>query len=240
MGSPETLSHEAVEHEERPRTVQLAVLISNKGTGSNLQAVIDARERKEINCDVALVVSDRPGAMGLERAEKHNIPWMVRELKKRKEQSARDAYGKELADLLNNKDIKVVVLAGFMTILSRSYFETFQGITINVHPGLIPDDKDEPYRFPDETDAPWNQGLMTEKAVENFLGLHYAGSTIHVATEEADFGPVLERVVIPTQPNDTVDTLYSRLKLEEHRGLIRILQNPAEIFEKAGKTLRHT
>lgn len=208
--------------------LRLAVLISNKGTGTNLQAIIDAIETHKINCQIGLVVSDKPDAKGLEKAVKHQIPWEVRELIDRKNPIKREEYGRALADRLNQEGIETVVMAGFMTILAPSYFQNFKGKTLNIHPGLIPDKPDELWHFPDGSKAPWNRGLMTERAVANFLGGKYAGSTIHIATPEADFGPVLERVLENVREDDTVDTLYGRLKLKEHQGLIRSLARLSE------------
>lgn len=200
---------------------RLAVLISNKGTGTNLQAIIDAKNRRELDVDIAMVISDKEDAKGIERAINNQIPYAIKQLK---DKSRREEYGKELGAFLNEHEVEVAVLAGFMTILPLSYFETFKGVTINIHPGLVPDTQDSVFYFSDGTPAPWNRGLMTDNAVNNFLGLRYAGSTIHVVTQETDFGPVLERRVIPVLPNDTVDTLYDRLKKEEHAGLINALQ----------------
>lgn len=203
------------------KTEQLAVLISNKGTGSNLKAIINAKKEKKIPATISLVVSDRKDAQGLQHAIDNNIPYIVKQLK---DKSKRDSYGKDLAEILNSYHITTAILAGFMTILPTSYFTTFRGITLNIHPGLIPDDKKKPFRFPDGTVAPWNQGIMTEKAVENFLRYRYAGSTVHIVTQEADFGPVLERRIIKTKRNDTVQTLYARLKKEEHKGLVKSIK----------------
>lgn len=121
---------------------RLAILISNKGTGSNLQAIIDAINRKEIHCVIPLVVSDKKDAQGLERAKKYDIDYEVRELEDRQNPQARAIYGKEMADLLNNHDVNIAILAGFGTVLSPDYFEGFKGLTLNVHPGLIPDKED--------------------------------------------------------------------------------------------------
>lgn len=220
----ENFPGEKKEDEGRLTPLQIAVLISNKGTGTNLQAIIDAIDRREINCNIGVVISDKPDALGLERTKKHNIlsevlPYGAKEITK-------ETYGRNLGEFLNKNGVQIAVLAGFSTILPCSYFETFNGTTINIHPGLIPDKEDEIWRFPDGTEAPWNRGLMTDDAVKNFLGLKYAGSTWHIATEATDFGPVLERVIVEVEPNDTVETLYARLKIEEHRGLIKVLKNP--------------
>lgn len=200
---------------------RLAVLISNKGTGTNLQAIIDAKNRRELDVDIAMVISDKQDAKGIQRAIDNQIPHTIKQLE---DKSKREEYGKELGGFLNEHRVEVAVLAGFMTILPPSYFETFKGVTLNIHPGLVPDTQDSVFYFPDGTEAPWNRGFMTEKAVKNFLGLRYAGSTIHIVTKETDFGPVLERRVIPVLPSDTVDRLYDRLKKEEHAGLINALR----------------
>lgn len=199
------------------RQENIAVFISNKGTGSNLKALIDAKKQKKLKGTIRLVISDKQDAKGLAYATTNNIPYMVMPLN---DKTKRHEYGIELANILNQKNISIVVFAGFMTILPSSYFSLFKGLTLNIHPGVIPDQKNKPFRFPDGSKAPWNQGLMTTTAVANFLKYKYAGSTIHVVTQEADFGPVLERRIIKTTSKDTIDTLYARLKKEEQKALI--------------------
>lgn len=208
------------------KPLQLAVLISNKGTGTNLQAVIDAINEGKLNARITIVFSDKEDAKGLKRAKNHQISSLVKSLTDRRSERVRDIYSQELAEILNRNGVRVAILAGFATILSQSYLETFGGITINIHPGLVPDKEDGVFLFPDETEAPWNQGLMTEKAVANFLRLRlkYAGSTIHIVTSKTDFGPVLERAIVEVRSDDTVSSLYARLKLEEHKELIKALQ----------------
>lgn len=206
------------------RQENIAVLISNKGTGSNLKSLIEAKKQKKLKSTIALVVSDKEDASGAEHAIKNKIPYRVLSLK---DKSKRHDYGIDLANLLNHHNISIVVLAGFMTILPPSYFFTFKGLTLNIHPGVIPDQKNKLYRFPDGAKAPWNQGLMTNNAVQKFLGMKYAGSTIHVVTQEADFGPVLDRRIIKTKKDDTVESLYTRLKQEEHKGLIKSINKLA-------------
>lgn len=226
------------EQGEIPQAVKLAVLISNQGTGTNLQAIIDAIGSGDLKAQIGLVISDKPDAKGLDRAKNNQIQNEVRELRNHKDSVKRDVYSRELAEYFNQNGIQVVVLAGFMTILSPSFLETFKGVTINIHPGAIPYAKDRPYLTPDGKESPWNQKMMTDDAVQVFIdrGLKYAVSTVHVVTGEPDFGPVLERGMVEIKPEDTVGTLYSRLKLEEHAALIRTLKNPARIFERAGKT----
>jgi phosphoribosylglycinamide formyltransferase-1 len=203
----------------------IAVFISNKGTGSNLKALLNAKKEKKLKGNIVLVISDKEDAKGLEYASNYKIPYVVMKLT---DKTKRHEYGIALANLLNQRNISIVVLAGFMTILPPSYFATFKGLTLNIHPGVIPDQKNKPFRFPDGSKAPWNQGLMTTTAVANFLKYKYAGSTIHVVTQEADFGPVLQRRIIKTKRGDTVDTLYTRLKLEEQKALITSINKLAQ------------
>lgn len=214
------------EYKEKPDPMKLAFLISHKSTGSNLQATVDAIKNGDIDCVVQLVVSEKPDVKAIEVVEKNKLPLEIQSLQDRKSQTEREAYGKRLAEVLNNNRVQMAILEGASIIINPIYFKIFKGVTINVHPGLIPDEKDKPFLFPDRTEAPWNRGLMTEKAVRNFLGMKYAGSTWHVATEETDFGPVLNRVIVNVEPNDAVETLYPRLKKAEHSGPIGILKNP--------------
>lgn len=203
--------------------MNVAVLVSNKGTGSNLLAILEKGFR------VKIVIADSQDAPGIKIAKDRKIAYKVLPYLKPKDLEIteyRNQYSKEIGKILRENKIDIAILAGFNRILAKPYFKTFSGITINIHPGAIPDIKDQPYRFEDGTIAPWNQGMMTETAVANFLPLKFATSTIHIVTEEADFGPVLKRVFVLVDPQDTVDTLYARLKLAENRGLVEVLKNP--------------
>ncbi|MDO8551696.1 MAG: formyltransferase family protein [bacterium] len=216
-----------VEHKETEKgsPFLLAFLVSKKSTGSNMQAVVEAICERVINCRVGLVISEESGVEAINVVEKYKIPLEVKTLKDRLSSEARESYGRELAELLNKNGIQIAVLEGFSIILSHSYFETFKGVTLNIHPGLIPNEVDRPFVFPDGTEAPWNRGLITKRAVVNFLRLNYAGSTWHIASEETDFGPVLVRGIVRVEPGDTVETLYPRLKKAEHIALIGLLKS---------------
>ena len=178
--------------------MNLVVLISNKGTGTNLQAMIDA------GANIVAVVSDTSEAFGLERARKHNLPI---ELCKKKE---------NLLPLLQKLKPDIVCLTGWKQIIPDEVIEAYR--VINIHPGLIPDTVDGVVKNPDGTDGLWNKGMLTTKAIQNFLdtGATYAGSSLHYLTQEFDFGPVVGRVFEKIRADDTVDTLYSRLKIKEH------------------------
>lgn len=224
---------QAIRHEggEIPHPVNIAVLISNAGSGTNLQAIIDAREAGQLPLiNIGLVLSDAMDAKGLDRAARHSIPYDVMPFQKGED---RNFFSASVANNLNREGIGLAVMAGWSRILTQDYFDLFEGKTINIHPGQLPNPDGAPFVFPDGTEAPWNKGLMTGRAVSHFLGLRYAGSTVHVATLDADSGPVIERTLVEVLPDDTVETLYDRMKKEEWKALVRALKNPQRIFEIA-------
>lgn len=193
---------------------KLAVLISNAGTGTNLQAIIDAIKSRKLDAEIAVVISDAPDAFGLKRARDNGIPTLVyKETLKRK-----NVHGvSELGRILKSYGVDLVCLAGWKQIISDSLISNLK--ILNVHPGLIPDTIDGVVKNPDGTDALWNKGKFTEKAAQNFLDQKatFAGSTVHLLTSDVDFGEVLKRGFVKVEPGDTVETLYSRLKKEENR-----------------------
>lgn len=197
----------------------IAVLISNKGTGSNLQAIIDYCRAEKIKGKVIVVVSDKADAYGLVRAKKYKIPTVVRPFRKFKDKKARSTYGEKLAKELKEKyQADLVVLAGWMIILPPSFLKCFPWATINLHPGLIPDKKGEKLKLSDGTFAKLFKGKMAEGAIKAALnsGVTISGSTVHFVTPEVDWGPVIMRVEEKIRPNDTVDSYYARLKKREH------------------------
>jgi len=186
---------------------KLAVLISDGGTGSNLQAIIDAIEKKVLNAEIVIVMSDTPDAYGLQRAKKHKIPTMI--------VSKKD----DLTKLLHSKyDVDYIVLAGWKMIISNKLIDAFENRILNLHPGLIPDTMDGKVKCPDGSVGEWNRGKFTEKALKQFLDNNdtYAGSTIHFLSHTFDFGRILKRCFVKIEKDDTVESLYDRLKNEEH------------------------
>lgn len=227
------------EQGEIPQAISISVLVSHESSGSNFRAIVKAIEEKRlIGIRVALVLSDGPDAPSFQFAREHNIFCGGLPKSGKKDSPERDDYSRNLAVRLNQNGVKIAVLAGFGKLLTGSYLDEFDGVTVNIHPGAIPFAKDRPYFTPDGKESPWNQGKMTDDAVDTFIkqGLKFAVSTVHVVTGEADFGPVLERGMEEIMPGDTVSSLYSRLKVKEHEALIRALQNPRRIFEKTGKS----
>jgi len=178
-----------------PDRSRVAVLIS--GGGTNLQAIIDAAGRGEIPVDVACVVSDQGKAFGLKRAERARIPTRTQEAAGFPD---RDGYDRALRRLLDDVCPDIVVLAGFMRILTAALVRRWQGRMLNVHPSLLPD-----YR-----------GLHTHRRVLE-AGERWHGTSVHFVTEELDGGPVIAQARLEIRPGDTEDSLNQRVQRLEHR-----------------------
>ncbi|MBE0351253.1 phosphoribosylglycinamide formyltransferase [Pseudoalteromonas lipolytica] len=173
---------------------RLVVLIS--GSGSNLQAIIDACGRGEINADIAAVISNKADAYGLERAKNAGIQTRVLS---HKDFDSREAYDVELMDIIDSFEPNLVVLAGFMRILTPNLVQKFKGKMLNIHPSLLPK----------------YQGLNThQRAIDAKDDVH--GVSVHFVTEELDGGPVVLQAKVPVLENDTAETLAQRVHQQEH------------------------
>ena len=174
---------------------KIAVLVS--GGGTNLQALIDAQQRGEIiGGEIAAVIASKPGVYALDRAEKTGIPGYVIA---RKEYSSNQAMTVALVNKLRELEIDLVVLAGFMVILTEEMVKAFPNAIINVHPALIPSFCGEGY-----------YGLhVHEKALE--YGVKLSGATVHFVSEECDGGPIILQKAVPVEEGDTPDTLQHRI-----------------------------
>lgn len=175
--------------------MKLAVLIS--GSGSNLQAFIDATRSGELDASIVLVVSNRPQAFGLQRAREAGIDTAVVD---HKNYASREDFDRALVDALAPFQPDLVILAGFMRILTPIFITPFAGRLLNIHPSLLP-------KYP---------GLDThQRAIE--AGDSYAGATVHFVTEELDGGPPILHCRVPVQAGDTAESLASRILEQEHR-----------------------
>jgi amidophosphoribosyltransferase len=192
----------------------LAVLISDAGTGTNLQGIIDAIEKKKLNAKIVAVISDKEGAYGLVRARRHKIPVEICSKKQ------------DLITLLDKLNPTFICLAGWKQIISEEVIKAFPNRILNTHPGLIPDTLNGTVLNPDKTKAIWNKGKMTDKAIQNFFSLRstYAGCSNHFLSDEFDFGKVLGRCFEKIKKADTIDTLYERLKKKENTLYVKVLQ----------------
>jgi phosphoribosylglycinamide formyltransferase-1 len=175
--------------------LNLGVLVSGRGT--NLQSIIDAIELKRLNAEIKVVVSDNPEAYAIERANKHGIPV---EVVTAAQYPSRQQYDKRLVEVLKGCGVELVLLAGFMRILSGGFIRAFPMRIMNIHPSLLPS-------FP---------GLnVQKKALEH--GVKFSGCTVHFASEEVDSGPIILQAVVEVLDDDTVESLSRRILSEEHR-----------------------
>jgi phosphoribosylglycinamide formyltransferase-1 len=174
---------------------RIAVLVS--GGGTNLQALIDAQSRGEIkNGRLAAVIASKPGVYALERAKKADIPGHIIA---RKDFSSNRDMTVALVDKLHELDIDLVVLAGFMTILTEEMVRAYPNAILNVHPALIPSFCGAGY-----------YGLhVHEKALE--YGVKVSGATVHFVSEECDGGPIVLQKAVPVEEGDTPETLQRRI-----------------------------
>ncbi len=174
---------------------RIAVLVS--GGGTNLQALIDAQNRGElVNGEIAAVIASKPGAYALERAAKAGIPGYV---VARKDYPNNQAMTTALVDKLKRLDIDLVVLAGFMVILTEAMVKAYPNAILNVHPALIPSFCGEGY-----------YGLhVHEKALE--YGVKVSGATVHFVSEECDGGPIVLQKAVEVRADDTPETLQRRI-----------------------------
>jgi phosphoribosylglycinamide formyltransferase-1 len=200
--------------------LRIAVMIS--GSGSNLQALIDAVESKQlIGVEIAVVISNRADAYGLQRALRHQCPSVYIPWTRKAQQQ--DAEAKILR-ILQTFEVDLIILAGWLRIFSPGFIEHFPSRIINLHPALLPDNGADTYITNDGTVIPALRGLhVVRQAIE--ANLLITGSTVHYVTTEVDAGPVLARVEISIATDDTEETLHERLKEQEHRLIVETVRD---------------
>lgn len=178
-----------------PATCDVVVLLS--GTGSNLQALIDSTRTGDSPVRIAAVISNRSDAYGLQRARDAGIE--TRSLD-HKAFDGREAFDRALVELIDAFDPKLVVLAGFMRILSADFVRHYAGRLLNIHPSLLPKYK----------------GMHThQRAID--AGDREHGCSVHFVTEELDGGPLVVQAVVPVESEDSAQTLAQRVHTQEHR-----------------------
>ena len=188
------MSEENPETSERP-AVRLGVLIS--GTGTNLQAIIDAIERGELRAEIRIVLSNRAGAQGLERARRQGIPARVIEHRRF---SSREDFDRALAGALTEAGVELVACAGFMRLLSPVMLSAFPDRIMNIHPALLPS-------FP---------GINAQKAALDH-GVRFTGCTVFFVREGVDDGPIIVQAAVPVMTGDDEQALSDRIRAQEHR-----------------------
>ncbi len=178
-------------------TTRLRVAVLASGRGSNLQSILEATAPRAFPAEVVLVVSDRAGALALERARRRDIAAIVLDPKA---YADRDAYDAALRVLLEEHGVGLVCLAGFMRILGGAFVRAFAGRILNIHPSLLP-------AFP---------GLAAQRQALEY-GVKIAGATVHLVDEGVDTGPIVLQASVPVLPEDTEASLGARILAAEHR-----------------------
>lgn len=196
-----------------------AVLVS--GNGTNLQALID-NQQKNSDCPykINVVISDNPGAFALTRAEKAGIKTYVLEKGNLKGQSLRDYRTRQILEILRKEKTDIVVLAGFLTILSENLINEFPERIINIHPALLPD-----------FGGPGMYGHHVHEAVLA-SGKKESGCTVHIVDKGCDTGRVILQRKVPVMAGDTPDSLADRIHKEEYIAIVQGTELLAKGFNK--------
>ncbi len=199
------------------RKVKLGVLVS--GSGSNLQSIIDHIEKGLLDAEIRMIISNNPEAYALVRARKHGIPYTVLE---HRVFDTREAFDRKMIEVLNLSGVELVVMAGFMRILSPLFLAAFPMRIMNIHPAILPS-------FP---------GMHAQKKAFDY-GVKFSGCTVHFADEGVDTGPIIIQAVVPVYDQDTDETLAQRILKEEHRIYPKAIQLFAEgKLEVVGRKVR--
>ena len=211
------------------RAIPLRVAVLASGRGSNLQAIIDAIEAGQIQAQIAAVISNKRDAAALERARRHGLPDIFVDPKPfAGRPDSREAYDRALLDVLAKHEAELVLLAGYMKIVTGLLVNAYVNRMMNIHPSLLPS-------FP---------GLDVQKKAIDW-GCKLAGCTVHFVTEGVDEGPIILQAAVPILDRDTPDTLAARILEQEHKLYPRAVQLFAEgrlhvegrrVFIDGGKT----
>jgi len=173
----------------------LGILVS--GSGSNLQSIIDNIEQGKLDATIGVIISNRADAYALERARRHHIPAVVVE---HAAFSSRDDFDLKMIEILRSYSVELVVMAGFMRILTETFLNAFPMQILNIHPALLPS----------------FQGLHGQERAFDY-GVKFSGCTVHFADTGVDTGPIIMQAVVPVFDDDTAESLQQRILKEEHR-----------------------
>lgn len=186
--------------------VNIGVLIS--GNGTNLQAIIDGIDKGIINGKIKIVISNRKDAYGLIRAKNANIQSLYLDPK----DCDAETYDQKILHELKKRDVDLVVLAGYLRILSKEFIEEYKNRIINIHPSLIPSFCGKGY-----------YGDRVHRAVLDY-GVKYTGATVHFVDEGTDTGPIILQEVVKVDDNDTVEILKEKVLKVEHKLLVQAIK----------------
>lgn len=189
-----------------PGRLKLAVLAS--GRGSNFLAIQESIKRGELNADICIVISDKKDALALDKARDEGISAVCIEPVR---YSSKDEYEMEIVRELQNKDVDLVVLAGYMRLVGKEFLKAYPHRIVNIHPALLPS----------------FQGLHAQRQAVDY-GVKYSGCTVHLVDDGMDTGPIILQTVVPVYDSDTEDSLSERILIQEHKIYSQALQYIAE------------
>ncbi len=187
-------------------TLELGVLVS--GSGTNLQAILDAIESGTLDANARLVLSNKPSAFALERASKARVPTRVLN---HREFPSREAFDEAMVGALREAGAEWIVLAGFMRVLSPVFLDAFENRIVNIHPALLP-------AFP---------GVDAQKQAFDY-GVKVAGCTVHFVDGGVDSGPIILQRAVPVLETDDETSLRARILEQEHEAFVSALRWIAE------------
>lgn len=187
-------------------TLALGVLVS--GNGSNLQAILDAIESGNLDAECRIVVSNRPSAYALVRAEKAGIKAVALD---HKSYESRQAFDTALVELLRGAGVEWVALAGFMRVLTNVFLDAYAQKVVNIHPSLLP-------AFP---------GVAAQEQALSY-GVKVTGCTAHFVDNGVDTGPIIAQKAVEVLESDTLETLRDRIIVQEHKIFVEALQAIAQ------------
>lgn len=188
------------------KLLRIGVLVS--GSGTNLQTIIDRCQDGSLTAEIAVVISNNPDAGALSRANKAGIPTLCIN---HRNFSRREDFDDAVVNALQKAGVELVVLAGFMRIITKTFIEAFPERVINIHPALLP-------AFP---------GLHVQQQALDY-GARFSGCTVHLVDGGVDTGPIIIQAVVPILPDDTAETLAARILEQEHKIYPRAIQLIAE------------
>lgn len=186
---------------EKLRQEKLRIGVLASGRGSNLQAIIDAIEAGRLDARITVVLSNKRDAQALDRARRHNLTDVFLDPKPYAGQpDSREAYDRAVLEVLRKYDVELVLLAGYMRIVTSMLIKAYENRMMNIHPSLLP-------AFP---------GLEAQKKAFEW-GARFSGCTVHFVTEGVDEGPIILQAVVPVENDDTPETLAERILSWEHK-----------------------
>lgn len=204
----------------QPQDYRIAVLVS--GSGSNLQALLDDQQGYTVD----VVLADRTSAYGLQRALAAGVATVALPLRRPRDSAARAAWEARVVAVLDALDCDLLVMAGWMRVMSPSFSERYARRTINQHPALLPDDDAATYVLATGESIPAIRGAHAVRDALR-LGLPVTGCTVHWVTPEVDVGPALARAEVPILPGDDETSLHERIKAQERRLIVAVVRRLA-------------